>query len=285
MNKILGKELLADNVVKLTIEAPEIAKKRKAGQFIIFRTFAQKSERIPLTIADANAKAGTITLVFQTVGKSTAELGELNVGDSIHDLVGPLGKATHVENFGHVVCIGGGIGIAPLHPIAQAMKAAGCNVTSILGARTKELLIMEEELRTASEKTVIVTDDGSYGEQGFVTNALEKIIENDQKVDMVVAIGPAIMMKMVCKVTKPHEIKTVVSLNTIMVDGTGMCGCCRVSVDGATKFVCVDGPEFDGHKVDFDGMMKRQLTYIPQEKTSYDQYKSEHSCGCNCTCK
>ncbi len=284
MNKILSRDQLSENVVKLTIEAPLIAKKRKAGQFIILRTHAEKSERIPLTIADANSSKGTITLVFQIVGKSTAQLASLKIGDSINDLVGPLGKATHIENFGNVVCIGGGIGIAPMHPIAQALKSAGNNVISILGARTKDLLIMEDEVRKASEKVVIVTDDGSYGEQGFVTNALEKIISDGLKVDMVVAIGPAIMMKMVCKVTKPHDIKTVVSLNTIMVDGTGMCGCCRVSVDGTTHFVCVDGPEFDGHKVDFDGMMKRQATYVDLEKKSYDLYQS-HGCGDKCACK
>ncbi|MBT3181723.1 MAG: sulfide/dihydroorotate dehydrogenase-like FAD/NAD-binding protein [Deltaproteobacteria bacterium] len=284
MNKILTRNQLSENVVKLTIEAPVIAKKRKAGQFIILRTHKKRSERIPLTIADADALKGTITLVFQVVGKSTAELAAFQVGDSINDLVGPLGKATHIENFGNVVCIGGGIGIAPMHPIAQALKGAGNNVTSILGARTKGLLVMEEEVNKASDKVIIVTDDGSYGEQGFVTNALEKIINDGQKVDVVVAIGPAIMMKMVCKVTEPHKIKTVVSLNTIMVDGTGMCGCCRVSVDGTTQFVCVDGPEFDGHKVDFDGMMKRQSTYVDLEKQSYDIYKS-HGCGNRCTCK
>lgn len=272
MNTVLEREPLAENVVRMKIKAPSIAAKRKAGQFIILRTHAEKSERIPLTIADADPKAGTITLVFQTVGKSTAELADLKAGDSIHDLVGPLGKPTHVEKFGHVVCIGGGIGIAPLHPIAQAMKAALNRVTSILGARTKHLLIMEEELRRASNRVIIVTDDGTYGEQGFVTTALEKLIP-EEKIDLVVAIGPAIMMKMVCKVTAPAKIKTTVSLNTIMVDGTGMCGCCRVSVGGTTHFVCVDGPEFDGHHVDFDGMMKRMRTYLPQEKLSYDLYK------------
>jgi len=283
MNEILMREILAENVVRMRVSAPIIAKKRRAGQFIIFRTFAEKSERIPLTIADADPEEGSITLVFQVVGKSTAELADLKTGDSIHDLAGPLGKPTHVEKLGHVVCIGGGIGIAPLHPIAQAMKQAGNKVTSILGARTKELLIMEEELTRASSDLVIVTDDGTYGKQGFVTNALEELIAKS-KPDLVVAIGPAIMMKMVCKVTKPHEISTVVSLNTIMVDGTGMCGSCRVTVDGRMRFVCVDGPEFDGHKVDFDEMMKRQATYVPQEKVSYDKYKT-HSCGGNCTCR
>jgi len=283
MNEILMRENLAENVVRMRVHAPVIAKKRRAGQFIIFLTFAEKSERIPLTIADADPDEGSITLVFQVVGKSTAELADLKAGDRIHDLVGPLGKPTHVEKFGHVVCIGGGIGIAPLHPIAQAMKAAGNKVTSILGARTKELLIMEDEMKKASNDLIIVTDDGSYGKQGFVTNALEELISSE-KPDLVVAIGPAIMMKMVCKVTKPHEVPTVVSLNTIMVDGTGMCGSCRVSVDNRMRFVCVDGPEFDGHKVDFDEMMKRQATYVPQEKISYEKYKSKGCCS-NCTCE
>jgi ferredoxin--NADP+ reductase len=282
MNEVLERIQLASNVVRIKVKAPVIAAKRKAGQFIVLRTHAAHSERIPLTIADADPKAGTITLVFQLVGKSTAELAELKIGDSIHDLVGPLGKPTHVEKIGHVVCVGGGIGIAPLHPIAQVMKAAGNRVTSILGARTKELIIMEEDLRRASDRVIIVTDDGTYGEQGFVTSALEKIIPQGP-IDLVVAIGPAIMMKMVCKVTEPAKIKTVVSLNTIMVDGTGMCGCCRVSVGGVTHFVCVDGPEFDGHKVDFDGMMHRQRIYIEQERQSYEIYKSR--CGSEkCAC-
>ena len=283
MNKIIRRNQLSDNVVELVVESTVIARKRKAGQFIILRTHASKAERVPLTIADADPNAGTITLVFQVVGKSTAELSDLKEGDSIHDLAGPLGKPTHIENFGNVICIGGGIGIAPLHPIAQAMKSAGNRVTSILGARTKDLLIMQEQMKRASDEVIVVTDDGSAGDQGFVTTALEKLISSGKKIDMVVAIGPAIMMKMVCKVTKPHDIKTVVSLNTIMVDGTGMCGCCRVSVDGTTQFVCVDGPEFDGHKVDFEGMMQRQSTYLDQEKKSYEIYK--HGCGDNCTCK
>lgn len=283
MNRILDRDDLAENVVRMKIEAPVIASKRRAGQFIILRTHADRSERIPLTIADADPANGTITLVFQVVGKTTAVLAGMKKGDSIHDLVGPLGKPAHIERFGHVVCIGGGIGIAPLHPIAQAMKNAGNSVTSVLGAKTKGLLIMEDLLRKASERVVIVTDDGTYGEKGFVTNALEKVMR-EGKIDLVVAIGPAIMMKMVCKVTEPAGIKTVVSLNTIMVDGTGMCGCCRVSVDGVTRFVCVDGPEFDGHKVDFDEMMKRQRTYLPQEKKSYDIHK-ERSCGEGCRCK
>jgi len=282
MNTVLERKQLAENVVRLKIKAPVIASKRKAGQFVIVRAHQDKSERIPLTIADADPKEGTITLVFQVVGKSTADLANLKAGDAIHDLVGPLGKPTHLEKFGHVVCIGGGIGIAPMHPIAQAMKTAGNRVTSILGARTKDLLIMEEELKRASDRVIIVTDDGSYGDQGFVTNALEKLIPKE-RVDLVVAIGPAIMMKMVCKVTESHKIKTVVSLNTIMVDGTGMCGCCRVAVGGTTLFVCVDGPEFDGHQVDFDEMMKRMRTYLPQEKLSFDLYKSHtHKEGCVC---
>jgi ferredoxin--NADP+ reductase len=283
MNRIVSRQLLAENVVKFVIESPQIAKKRKAGQFVVMRTKAKGSERIPFTIADADPAAGTITVVFQVVGKSTAELATLKAGDSVCDIAGPLGRPTHVEKFGHVVCIGGGIGVAPVHPIAVAMKAAGNKVTSILGARTKDLLIMREEMARASDRVVIVTDDGSFGDQGFVTNALEKLIAAGEKIDLVVAIGPAIMMKMVCKVTKPHAIKTLVSLNTIMVDGTGMCGCCRATVGGVTKFVCVDGPEFDGHEVDFDEMMKRQRSYLRQEKQSYDMYKS-HGCGGKCSC-
>ena len=265
MNKIIRRNQLSDNVVELVVESPVIARKRKAGQFIILRTHASKAERVPLTIADADPNAGTITLVFQVVGKSTAELSDLKEGDSIHDLAGPLGKPTHIENFGNVICIGGGIGIAPLHPIAQAMKSAGNRVTSILGARTKDLLIMQEQMKRASDEVIVVTDDGSAGDQGFVTTALEKLISSGKKIDMVVAIGPAIMMKMVCKVTKPHDIKTVVSLNTIMVDGTGMCGACRVTVGGETKFTCVDGPEFDAHKIDFDELLKRLGAYKKEE--------------------
>jgi len=279
MNKILEKRELAEKVWYYKIEAPLIAKRRKAGQFIILRVW-EGGERIPLTIADADPDEGTITLVVQEVGKTTALMAELEAGDNILDLAGPLGNPTHVDNFGTVVMVGGGIGTAPAHPIAQAMKAAGNKVISILGARNKSLLIMEEEMRKASDEVIIVTDDGSYGEKGFVTNALQKLIDDGVKIDMVVAIGPPIMMKFVADVTRPYEIKTLVSLNTIMIDGTGMCGGCRIVYDGQNKFVCVDGPEFDAHKVDFDNMMARQGAYSKYEKESMKEWEeSEHNFG------
>jgi len=273
MNKILEKEFISPQVFRLAVEAPDIARKRKAGQFIILRT-CDVGERIPLTIADADAEKGTIELVVQIVGKSTNELSKFEVGDEICDFVGPLGRPTHIELFGTVIIIGGGVGIAPSHPIAQAMKAAGNNVISILGGRSKDLVIMEEKMGACSDRVLITTDDGSYGEKGLVTDALQKLIDEGLKIDMVVAVGPPIMMKFVALLTKKYEIPTLVSLNTIMVDGTGMCGACRVTVGDSTKFVCVDGPEFDGHKVDFDEMMKRQRMYEVQEKESMDRYES-----------
>ena len=274
MNKILEKEFISPQVFRMTIAAPDIAKKRKAGQFIILRT-CDSGERIPLTIADADAEKGTIELIVQVVGKSTTELSKLEAGDELCDFVGPLGRATHIELFGTVVIIGGGVGIAPSHPIAQAMKAAGNNVISILGGRSKDLVIMEDKMGACSDRVMITTDDGSYGEKGLVTDALQKLIDEGLKIDMVVAVGPPIMMKFVALLTKKYDIPTLVSLNTIMVDGTGMCGACRVTVGDSTKFVCVDGPEFDGHKVDFDEMMKRQRMYEVQEKESMDRYESQ----------
>ncbi len=273
MNKILEKEFISPQVFRLAVEAQDIARKRKAGQFIILRT-CDVGERIPLTIADADAEKGTIELVVQIVGKSTKELSKFEVGDEICDFVGPLGRPTHIELYGTVIIIGGGVGIAPSHPIAQAMKAAGNNVISILGGRSKDLVIMEEKMGACSDRVLITTDDGSYGEKGLVTDALQKLIDEGLKIDMVVAVGPPIMMKFVALLTKKYEIPTMVSLNTIMVDGTGMCGACRVTVGDSTKFVCVDGPEFDGHKVDFDEMMKRQRMYEVQEKESMDRYES-----------
>ena len=269
MNKILEKEFISPQVFRMTVEAPDIARKRKAGQFIILRV-CDEGERIPLTIADA--ERGTIELVVQIVGKSTKMLSELGAGDEICDFVGPLGRPTHIELFGHVVIIGGGVGIAPSHPIAQAMKAAGNNVISILGGRSKDLVIMEEKMRACSDRVIITTDDGSYGTKGLVTDALQQLIDEGQKIDLVVAVGPPIMMKFVCLLTKKHDLPTLVSLNTIMVDGTGMCGACRVTVGDKTKFVCVDGPEFDGHKVNFDEMMKRQRMYEVQERRSMEAY-------------
>ncbi|MCW1734088.1 sulfide/dihydroorotate dehydrogenase-like FAD/NAD-binding protein [Anaerorudis cellulosivorans] len=259
MNKIVGKEYLSDKVVKFEIEAPLIAKSRKAGHFVIVR-IGKKGERVPYTIASADPQKGTITLVVQNVGKSSGKFCELNVGDYITDLVGPLGKATHIENFGTVVCAGGGVGIAPMLPIIEAMKKAGNKVIAVLAARTKELVILENEVRQFADEVIIMTDDGSYGKKGLITNGVEEVIQRE-KVDLCVTIGPAIMMKFVSELTKKYNIQTIASLNTIMVDGTGMCGACRVTVGGKTKFVCVDGPEFDAHQVDFDEMLMRLKAY------------------------
>ncbi len=270
MNKILEKEFITPEVFRMRVESPEIARKRKAGQFIILRV-SDEGERIPLTIADGSAGEGWIELVVQVVGKTTRDMSRLEAGGEILDLVGPLGRPTHIEKLGTVVVIGGGVGIAPAHPIAQAMKEAGNKVVSILGGRTKSLVIMEEQMKAASDRVVVTTDDGSYGMKGLVTEALQKLIDEGLKIDLVVAVGPPIMMKFVSLLTEKHEIPTLVSLNTIMVDGTGMCGACRVTVDGKTRFVCVDGPEFDGHKVDYEEMMKRQRMYQVQEKEAMDR--------------
>ena len=270
MNKIISKEHFSENVVKLEIEAPLIAKSRRAGHFVIVRV-GEKGERIPLTIAGSDIEKGTITLVVQKIGVSSTKLCALNVGDEVTDVVGPLGKATHIENFGTVVCACGGVGTAPMLPIVEALKKAGNKVISVLAARTKDLIILEEEMRKFSDEVIIMTDDGSYGTQGLVTNGVESII-NREKVDMCVTIGPAIMMKFVSLLTKKYEIPTVASLNTIMVDGTGMCGACRVTVGDETKFVCVDGPEFDAHQVNFDEMMMRLGAYREQEQASMAAY-------------
>ncbi|MEW6368144.1 MAG: sulfide/dihydroorotate dehydrogenase-like FAD/NAD-binding protein [Acidobacteriota bacterium] len=275
MYEIIEKAVLAPKVGKFVVRAPDVARSRKAGQFVIVRP-RDDSERIPLTIADGDAE--TITLVVQEVGKTTAVMMDMRAGESMADVCGPLGRPTHVEKLGTVVVIGGGIGIAPAHPIAQAMKAAGNTVIAIIGARGKDLLIMEDEMRRASDEITVMTDDGSYGTKGFVTHALQSLIDAGRQISLVVAIGPAIMMKMVTKVTRPADIPTLVSLNTIMIDGTGMCGGCRVSVDGGTRFVCVDGPEFDGFKVDFDLMMRRQAMYVAQERLAYDTYQKQHRC-------
>ena len=259
MNKVVGKEHFSENVVKFVVEAPLIARSRKAGHFVIVRV-GEKGERIPLTIAGADIKNGTIDLVIQVVGKSSKKICELNVGDHFTDVVGPLGQATHIEKVGTVVCAGGGVGVAPLYPIVDALHKAGNKVIVVLAARSKDLIIMEEQMRASSDEVIIMTDDGSFGTKGLVTNGVESII-NREKVDLCVTIGPAIMMKFVSILTKKYNIPTVASLNTIMVDGTGMCGACRVTVGGKTKFVCVDGPEFDAHLVDFDEMMMRQRSY------------------------
>ncbi len=263
MYKIVSKEQFSEKVFRLRVEAPLIAKAYRAGNFVIVRV-GEKGERIPLTIAHADTEKGLITLVIQKVGLSSSRLCDLNEGDYITDVVGPLGQATEIENFGTVVCAGGGVGVAPMLPIATALKKAGNRVISVLAGRSKDLIILEKEVREVSDEVIIMTDDGSYGDKGLVTEGIERVIKCE-KVDHCVAIGPAIMMKFVCKLTKQYEIPTVVSLNTIMVDGTGMCGACRVTVGGKTKFVCVDGPEFDGHQVDFDGMMQRLGSFRSEE--------------------
>ena len=264
MNKIIHKEQFSEKVFLFEIEAPLIAKSRKAGNFVIIRV-GSKGERMPLTIADADIQKGTITLVVQEVGLSSTKLCLLNEGDYITDVVGPLGQATHIENFGTVICAGGGVGVAPMLPIIKALKAAGNRVISVLAGRNKDLIILEDQVRANSDDTIIMTDDGSYGNKGVVTVGMEEVIKRE-KVDKVFAIGPAIMMKFCCLLTKKYEIPTEVSLNTIMVDGTGMCGACRLTVGGKTKFVCVDGPEFDGHQVDFDEMLKRMGSFKDVEK-------------------
>jgi ferredoxin--NADP+ reductase len=269
MSRILEKKQLSETVFSMQLEAPLIARERQAGQFIILQLCEDFGERIPLTIADADPEAGTITIIFQAVGKTTKEMAKMNVGDEIAALVGPLGTPTHIENFGTVVCVGGGIGVAPLHPIAQALKAAGNNVIIIMGARNKELLILEDEMRAIADELIICTDDGSAGRKALVTEPLKECCERDPKPALAVAIGPPIMMKFCAEATRPYEVPTQVSLNTIMVDGTGMCGGCRVTVGNETKFVCVDGPEFDGHLVDFENLINRLGSYKKQE---------EHNC-------
>lgn len=269
MNKIISKEYFSANVVKFEVEAPLIAKSRKAGHFVMVKV-GEKGERIPLTIADADLQKGTITLVVQKMGVSSTKLCDLNEGDFITDMVGPLGKATHIEKFGTVVCACGGVGTAPMLPIVAALKEAGNKVITVIAARTKELIILEEQMKQYSDEVIVMTDDGSYGSKGLVTNGVEMVI-NREKVDLCVTIGPAIMMKFVSLLTKKYELPTVASLNTIMVDGTGMCGACRVSIGGKTKFVCVDGPEFDAHLVDFDEMLMRLGGYKDIEREELEK--------------
>lgn len=270
MNRIVSKEQFSAKVFKFVIEAPLIAKSRKAGNFVIVRV-GKKGERMPLTIADADTEKGTITLVVQKVGLSSTRLCELNVGDFLTDVVGPLGKPTHIACFGTVICAGGGVGIAPMLPIIRALKAAGNRVLSVLAGRSKELVILEEEVCESSDKTLIMTDDGSYGEKGIITVGIERLI-NQEHIDKVFAIGPPIMMKYCCLLTQKYDIPTEVSLNTIMVDGTGMCGACRLTIGGETKFVCIDGPEFDGALVDWDEMFKRMGTFKDVEREEMEQY-------------
>jgi NAD(P)H-flavin reductase len=275
MSKIIEKEYFSEAVVRLVVEAPQIAKSRKAGHFVIVKT-GRKGERIPLTIADADVARGTITLIIQKVGVTSSKICNLEVGDEITDLVGPLGKPTHIEKVGTVLASGGGVGVAPLLPIVKAFKEAGNRVITVLAARMKDLIILEEQIRGYSDEVLIMTDDGSYGKKGLVTQGMEEVILRE-KVDLVVTVGPAVMMKFVTKLTGKFNIPTVASLNTLMVDGTGMCGACRVSVGGETKFVCVDGPEFDAHQVDFDEMLMRLDAYKPSEAEAYETFLSNHS--------
>jgi len=265
MYEILKKEVMSETVKLMKIKAPLVAKKAKAGQFIILR-IDEKGERIPLTIADYDRKKGTVTVIFMEVGKTTKQLGTLNVGDFLLNFVGPLGQPSDIKKYGTVVMIGGGVGIAPLYPVVRELKQEGNYVISILGARNEKLLMLEKEIEEFSDEFYITTDDGSKGHKGFVSDVLQKLIDEKKKIDMVMAIGPVIMMKVVANVTRPHKIKTLVSLNPIMVDGTGMCGGCRVSVGGETKFACVDGPEFDGHLVDYDNLMLRNRRFICEEE-------------------
>ncbi len=270
MNTIAAKRQLSDDVYRMEVNAPEIARERQAGQFVIVQVDAEYGERIPLTIAHADTAAGTISLIFQTVGATTHKLAMKEPGDSLI-VLGPLGNPTHIENFGHAVCVGGGIGLAPLHPIVEALKRAGNRVTVISGARTASLLIMQDELNALAETNIVVTDDGSAGRKALVTEPLKELCASANPPDIVVAIGPPIMMKFCAATTKPFGVRTLVSLNTIMIDGTGMCGGCRVSVGGKTKFVCVDGPEFDGHLVDWEGMMSRLRAYKSKETADHDR--------------
>lgn len=274
MSKIIEKEYFSEAVVRLVVEAPHIARSRKAGHFVIVKT-GKEGERIPLTIADADVEKGTITLIIQKVGVTSSKICALQPGDEISDVVGPLGKATHIEKVGTVLASGGGVGVAPLLPIVKALKEAGNRVITVLAARMKDLIILEEQMREYSDEVIIMTDDGSYGKKGLVTQGMEEVILRE-KVDLSVTVGPAIMMKFATLLTGKYDIPTVASLNTLMVDGTGMCGACRVSVGGETKFVCVDGPEFDAHQVDFDEMMLRLDSYKPSEAEAFEGYLSNH---------
>lgn len=268
------REMAEKTVCHFKVEASRIARKAKPGQFVVLRV-NETGERIPLTMAGTDPSEGTIDLIFQVVGKSTAFLRTLNVGDEIMDIIGPLGKPTHIENLGTVVCVGGGTGVAVMYPITKAYKEAENDVIAIIGARTKDLLILEEEMRAASHDLRVTTDDGSYGHHGFVTDVLRKILEERKDVKLICGIGPVPMMKFLCRLTKEYGVKTIVSLNPIMVDATGMCGACRVTVGGKTRFVCVDGPEFDGHEVDYDELIKRSRAYLTEEKASMDRFAKE----------
>jgi len=279
--KILEKEDMGNNVFRFVVHAPRVAKKAKAGQFFIVRQ-GEGYERIPLTIADFDRENGTITMIFQVVGASTLALSQLNEGDAVADIAGPLGQPSEIEKLGKVVMVGGGIGIAPIYPIARALKEAGNEVISIIGARTKDLLFWEDKMRAVSDHLYIATDDGSYGRKGFVTQILEDVLK-EEDIKRVWAIGPMVMMRAVANVTRPFNVSTIVSMNPIMVDGTGMCGACRLSVDGKTRFACVDGPEFDAHQVDFDLAMKRAAVFKTEEKLAMEALEARLKGGkCQC---
>lgn len=279
MVKILKKQVLAPQIKMFELDAPEIAQKAQPGQFVVVRV-NEEGERIPLTVADARPEEGVLVIVFQEVGKSTMLLGTLEEGEMIMDLIGPLGKPSEIERFGTVVCVAGGVGTPEIFPVARALKQAGNRVISIIGFRNRELVLMEEKMRAVSDELIVATDDGSYGVKGFVTDVLRQVLNRGEKVDRCFAVGPVIMMKMVSLLTKEYGVPTVVSLNPIMLDATGMCGVCRVEVDGETKFACVDGPEFDGHKVNFDQLMARLRTYVNEEKQAVELFLKSRGCGC-----
>lgn len=278
MYKILLREDLVPNIHLFKVAAPAVARKAQAGQFVVVR-IDERGERIPLTIADWDREGGSVTIVFMEVGTTTARLALLKGGDVITDLVGPLGVPAHIEKFGTVVCVAGGVGAAPIAPIGRALKSAGNKIISILGARSKDLVFWEDRLRSFSDQLIVTTDDGTYGRKGVVTEPLKELLESGEKIDLVVAIGPAVMMKFCAKTTQPFGVKTIVSLNPIMLDGTGMCGVCRVSVGGVTKFACVDGPDFDGHQVDWDLLFARQRIYLDEERRSFEQWRCQCGAG------
>ena len=280
MYKVLERVVLSDVVKLMVIEAPEVARKARAGQFVIVR-IDEQGERIPLTIADYDRERGTVTIIFQEVGKSTMKLGSLGQGEAVANLVGPLGHPTDIEKYGTVLCVGGGVGIAPVYPIARALKEAGNTVLGIIGARSKDLLFWEDKMLEACNELTVCTDDGTYGRMALVTQPLQEILTAHKEVSRVWAIGPAVMMKFCARATKPFGVSTIVSLNSIMVDGTGMCGACRVEVGGQTRFVCVDGPEFDGHEVDWDLLLSRQRIYLSKEKLAKESWLAGHDCASN----
>ena len=280
MYQILAEESLGPVTRLFVVEAPEVARKAEAGQFVIVRV-SEEGERIPLTIADFDGDAGTITVVFQEVGKTTKQMARMDVGDELASFTGPLGRPTEIENHGKVLCVGGGVGIAPIYPIARALGEAGNHVISIIGARSKNLLFWEDKLRSVSHELVVCTDDGSYARKALVTEPMKELLESDKDIARIWAIGPAIMMKFSALTSEPFGTPTIVSLNSVMVDGTGMCGACRVEVGGQTRFACVDGPEFDGHKVDWDLLLERQRIYLTEEKLALERY--DHRCTCGGT--